>query len=688
MRYLIVVAGNAAWCRKAAARLLSDHINILCIADSGCPRTARTLAAGKARQLLGQEFQSIIYDAHSGFDADAFAAVCGTLCANGYLLLLTPPLRQWPEFDDPDYRRICSWPVTSQEIRGRFLQRLSRMLLHNPAARIISQEQAQELAPLVTPVPFISGGTTDQQRAIECIIRAATGHRRRPLVIEADRGRGKSAALGQAAAALLKRPGGNCRDILVTAPSLHAVETLFEHAGKALPGFHATSGKLEHGDLSLRFIAPDHLPGEGEKADLLLVDEAAAIPAPLLESLLQRHARIVFSTTVHGYEGTGRGFATRFRETLDRLTPQWRELRLSTPIRWGDKDPLERFSFDALLMDAEPAADQAFAGFNLEQLEIERISQDALLQDEGTLRELFGLLVLAHYRTRPFDLRHLLDGANLEIVIGRYKSAIAAVAVAVREGDFNADMSTQILSGKRRPHGHLAPQTLALHCALPQALQHRFLRIMRIAVHPAVRRRGAASALMGTLAATARDADVICSSFGASSELLAFWRRNAFSAVRIGLKREASSGAHSVLMLRPLTPVGEELLLQSRRRFGRQLPLLLSDSLRDLHSNILLPLLQDTLPASSLSDADRVLLVRFAAAELPLDAVFAELVELAYWSAGSGKIADADSRQRDILYGRLLQRQSPRSIAARLHLAGQREVLQKLRETVSLLIAG
>jgi tRNA(Met) cytidine acetyltransferase len=158
--------------------------------------------------------------------------------------------------------------------------------------------------------------------------------------------------------------------------------------------------------------------------------------------------------------------------------------------------------------------------------------------------------------------------------------------------------------------------------------------------------------------------------------------------VRIGLKREASSGAHSVLMLRPLTAGGEELLLQSRRRFGRQLPLLLSDSLRKLHSDILLPLLQETSPAARLSDADRALLKRFAAGDLPLDAVFAELVELAYWSAASGKIAAADSRQREILFGRLLQRQSPQSIAARLHLAGQREVLQELRQAVSQLIAG
>lgn len=56
------------------------------------------------------------------------------------------------------------------------------------------------------------------------------------------------------------------------------------------------------------FMAPDALLASGARADWLVVDEAAAIPAPLLLQLVSRFPRILLTTTVQGYEGTGRGF--------------------------------------------------------------------------------------------------------------------------------------------------------------------------------------------------------------------------------------------------------------------------------------------------------------------------------------------------------------------------------------------
>jgi len=687
MRHFLILAGSAAWCRTRAAQLLANRPGAVWIGDvAGKPQLDRVIPANQAKQLLGQEFHSILFDAHCGFNADAFAAVSGTINNHGYLLLLTPPLHRWHEFEDPDYQRLCAWPVTADKINGRFLQRLSSMFQHTPAVEVITQEESHQCAPLASPVTSTTASTEDQQQAIDAIVHVAVGHRSRPLVITADRGRGKSAALGLAAAILLNKHEHGKYHIVVTSPAMNAIATLFQHATPELPGFNSETGKLFTRDRSLRFVAPDQLLKQRKIANILFVDEAAAIPAPLLEALLQSYKRIVFSTTVHGYEGSGRGFAIRFRDTLDHLTPQWRELRLSTPIRWEPDDPLERLTFDALLMNAEPADDSTFAEFTPDQLVISRITRDTLLQDEQTLRQIFGLLVLAHYRTRPFDLRYLLDGANVEIVVGRYRGEIAAVAVAVREGGFDDAMMSQILSGKRRPHGHLVPQTLALHCALPVALSHNYLRIMRIAVHPAIRREGVASALLKELCSSTKGVDTLCTSFGATSDLLALWRKNRFQPVRIGLKRDASSGCHSLLMLHPLTDNGRQLLHQAKERFLKQLPLLLTDSLNKLESRIFLPLLQDATHSSDVSPQSGELLRRFAAAQLPFDAVFPELVELAKWAARSGNAARLDEQQQDLFFSRVLQRETIRSLAERLHMTGKREVQHSLQRAVKKLL--
>ena len=55
----------------------------------------------------------------------------------------------------------------------------------------------------------------DQNDVIEQIKKVASGHRKRPLVLTADRGRGKTAALGIILAQLVQETP---RNILVTAP--------------------------------------------------------------------------------------------------------------------------------------------------------------------------------------------------------------------------------------------------------------------------------------------------------------------------------------------------------------------------------------------------------------------------------------------------------------------------------------
>lgn len=600
-RRLVVIAGEPQWGQQQAAVIVEALPGDWC-------RIGDETAVAKAHTLLGGEWQGIVYDAHAGFDPDAFGAVSGTLRAGGLLLLVTPKLTEWPDYPDPQRSRITVYPYSDEQVDGRFLRRLARQLQVSEDGYLIEQGQPLPPTPLAAETIKPSAekidecATADQLAAVEALCKVAQGHRRRPLVLVSDRGRGKSAALGLAAARLLQQ---GLKHIVVTAPRLAAVEQLFHHAADRLPEAEHSRGLLRLADgAELRFEPPDRVVHADIPCDLLLVDEAAAIPASLLQPMLRHHARIAFATTVHGYEGTGRGFDLRFRQVLDTQTPEWRRLRMEQPIRWAEGDPLERLVFRTLLLDAEPASDEAVAAIPLEQCRVERLDRDALLDDEPLLSQLFGLLVLAHYRTSPGDLRNLLDGPNLEITVLRHHEIVLGCAMVAREGGFDAPLAQQIYAGERRLRGNLLPQSLATHGGLAQAPRLTAARVMRIAIHPARQGEGLGRHLLtGVIEqAHADGADYLGASFGSDPRLLDFWRGSDCLPVRVGLKREASSGAHAMMVMRPLSVEGEAIYRQARQRLAGQLATLLSEPLAGLEPELVSRLLHHS--QSEMPDAE------------------------------------------------------------------------------------
>ncbi len=528
--------------------------------------------------------------------------------------------------------------------------------------------------------------TEDQRLAVAAILRAARGRARRPLVLVADRGRGKTAALGIAAGELLT---GGMRRILVTAPRLAAVEPLFCLAATRCPAAQAAG--------ELHFRAPDALCQAPEPADLLLVDEAAAIPAPLLECLLQAYPRLVFATTIHGYEGTGRGFEVRFRQALERLTPDYRRLELRTPIRWAADDPVEALVARALLLDANPTEDARVSGARPDGVEPVRFDRDALARDEATLSQLFGLLVLAHYQTRPLDLRHLLDGPNLQVHALRQGGQIVATALVAIEGGLDPDLAADIYQGRRRPQGHLLPQTLSAHAGLAAAPTLRWARIVRLAVHPAVQGRGLGRHLLQWILNQnrAQGLDLLGVSFGATADLLSFWAACGLTPVHLGTSRNAASGAHAAVVLRPLTPTGEDLARRARARFRRRFPLLLTGPFRHLEPGLVADLLALTCPASEPprtqaedSDPDGRELAAFAFAQRPFEASLAALQALARDRLGPALRAGHCSREEVIpLIVTVLQ---CRDWAEAIRLAGasgRAQLIALLRETCARLLS-
>ena len=694
---MLVLAGARDWTLAAAEAAVAGlgGEGAVWLSDQGRPQPR--LPVDRGGDLLGTETLCLVYDAWSGLDPDSLGAAAGTLCGGGLLLLLTPPLARWADLPDAQAHRIAVHPYTALEVSGRYLTRLARVLARARGVRVLNQ--GAEIVP--PPGPGAAGGngrtpappgalgprTADQERALALILETVHGGAHRPLVISSDRGRGKSAVLGLAAAELLRT---GTSGILVTAPRRAAVQPLFALAAAALPGAIARRDRIERGAGGLQFYAPDALCRSCPPADLLLVDEAAGIPAPLLTHLLRTYPRIIFATTVHGYEGSGRGFEVRFRQTLDRLTPGWRKLRLDEPIRWAAHDPLEAAIASALLLDAAPAADSAVLDARLDDARCERLDRAALAEDEGALRELFGLLVLAHYQTRPADLRHLLDGPNLRVFALRVQGRSIATALVAIEGRLDPALSLAIFEGRRRPRGHLLAQTLSAHAGLAQAPGLGYARIVRIAVHPALRRRGLARRLLDGVVADARSEglDLVGASFGADQDLLGFWTRCGLAPVHLGTSRNAASGMHAAVVLRSLTRAGDRLLAQARGRLAERLPTLLAGPLRGLEPAIVAAMLRGATAEVSISADEHRELIAFAEAQRPFEASLPLLARLTGARLGAALAQGALSdRERDLLITRVLQQRDWPESARLTATSGRMEIIARLRQATRTLLA-
>ncbi|WP_242634380.1 tRNA(Met) cytidine acetyltransferase TmcA [Marinobacter salicampi] len=585
---------------------------------------------------LGRETQVLVWDGWRGNPPDSLAALSGTLTAGGLWFWLMPPLASWATFPDPDYRRTGIENAPAHP----FADRMARVIGEDPEVirvRVGPEASHEPHALPHLPVPgsaFEPGGTDDQASAIEAITRTARGRRKRPLVITAERGRGKSAALGIAAVRWLAESGHPCH-VAVTAPSPGAAATLFRH-GRETAGNRLIKGETPDDDVSsatgqislhcgstVTFHAIDELLRNRPPADLVLVDEAAAIPAPLLKSVLLGWPRVVYATTTHGYEGSGRGFALRFHRVLQAHAPQWRRITLSQPVRWANDDPLETLIRKLFLLNAE-SPDVPVAG------PVTITPWHPARASEIELREVFGLLVDAHYRTTPGDLRQWLDDPLGQSWLAQAGGRIVGVLWGSVEGGLEPGLAQQVAQGSRRLRGHLLPQSLANHSGFAKAAELRLARIIRIAVVDQWRRQGVGQALVAAARDWAVDKglDGLGSSFGAAPDLLGFWRRCGLAVMRLGLQREASSGEYAVQVLCGLSASAESLAGQIQSRFAEHWPMLLPRVWPTLSPEVALAVSAQMSGPLGLSPLDRTELAGFCQGHRGLELSLLPLIRL------------------------------------------------------------
>ena len=669
-RRCIILQGDAGWQHQAVNSLLaqfdSDRV-IVVSQQNDIEYRFPTVDFHRTKTVIGQDLDAVVFCVDDHFAVDSFGLVVGTIRAGGALILCFGnrlPASLWMQ----RFISITQTYLDKSEFdwyqQGETLPTLVALPERNP-----------------TIIP-----TADQQQAVEAIIKVVTGHRRRPLVMTADRGRGKSAALGMAAAKLLS---DGKQKIIITAPSLSAVDSVFIHAKASFPNAVVTNNKVTLPGGELCFMAPDALCQSDISADLVMVDEAAAIPSRILQQLLSKFSRLVFATTQHGYEGTGRGFTVRFQSILSALTPDWRSYQLITPVRWRSDDQLEAWSFEALLFNASPVVDEDVAQAQLADCQFERIPAQTLVADTKLLQQAFGLMVLAHYRTRPSDLQLLLDNPDVSLYVVRHQSKVIACDWLMTEGEFEPVLSDAVYRGERRLSGHLLPQSLLAHVGLDDAGKYRYQRIVRLAVHPAVQRRGIGQALVDYIAdAIEAQCEVLGASFACDHEMLAFWQQCGFELVRLGIHRDEVSGCYASVMLRPLSSFGQSLHSRAVQRFEQQWDDLLLMQFKSIESELVIAIAQ-LLPLKLIqwSDIDWQDITRYGQAQagyafcqLALRQYIAHMIRRPVFMMLS-------EQAQSLCVKRILQNQPVPVVCSALHLTGKNELDVLLRQTVAELVA-
>ncbi|KAH8679878.1 GNAT acetyltransferase 2-domain-containing protein [Tricladium varicosporioides] len=409
------------------------------------------------------------------------------------------------------------------------------------------KEALQDTQPVGSLVTLAK--TVDQAKALLTFVDAiAEKTLKSTVTLTAARGRGKSAALGVAVAAAVAHGYSN---IFITSPSPENLKTLFEFIFK---GFDALN-YMDHVDYSIiqstnpdfnkaivrvnihrqhrqtiQYIRPQdaHVLGQ---AELLVIDEAAAIPLPLVRKLMGPYL-VFMASTINGYEGTGRSLSlklikqlreqsrgtskingTSAGELADRNTGKaskesdssfsggrnLREITLSEPIRYAKGDAVEKWLNTVLCLDATLPRSKlnTLQGCpDPSQCQLLNVNRDTLFSfhevSEKFLQQMIALYVASHYKNSPDDLQLMSDAPAHQLFVlvppiaedsKHLPEPLCVIQVAL-EGRISKESVLNSLSRGKRAAGDLIPWIVSQQFQDEDFAGLSGARIVRIATNP------------------------------------------------------------------------------------------------------------------------------------------------------------------------------------------------------------
>ncbi|MHC1637402.1 MAG: tRNA(Met) cytidine acetyltransferase TmcA [Candidatus Nezhaarchaeales archaeon] len=570
----------------------------------------RAISYLDTESVMGLTYDILILDVMEELRPNDLGRLVETVRGGGFIVLLAPPLDSWTNNVTRFQRKLLIPPYTINDLKRLFTRRFINKLKEHKGIWLIDLEtgfvhynKPSETKARETKMEIPSGSlfpkelylmskTNDQVKALMSM-EAFAKERRYVLVITANRGRGKSAVLGLGLAGLLYTAKGKFSAI-VTAPSLYNVQVLFEFLKMALQKLGLSYDVEERHGLVRgiycrkgRVTYEEPFDAASSNAKMVVVDEAAGIPVHLLLRIKRNFRRAVFSSTIHGYEGAGRGFSVRFLSALrkESRTPLL-EISMRDPIRYASEDPIEEWLYDTLLLDAEPAKiEEEPTSLIYEKADLEKW----FLEKEHELRGFIGIYVLAHYRNRPDDVAILGEAPHhFARLLKTSNGAIVTAVHLAREGELEDEIIEEILAGYE-PSGNVVPSLIVKYYP-PYRYFAKYVgwRIVRIAVHPHLMGKGLGSLVLENLCDEAQRAgiDWIGAGFGVTRTLLNFWIKNGFLPVHISPTRNPASGEYSVLVVRPLSRRAHKLIEVMSNEFKMRFIDSLYDTYFDLEADV------------------------------------------------------------------------------------------------------
>lgn len=516
---------------------------------------------------------------------------------------------------------------------------------------VASLEDRMPVGPLLAKTK-----TVDQAKVVLTLLTALLDHENCTYAITAARGRGKSAALGLGIAGAVAL---NYSNIVVTAPTPDNLQAFFEFlvVGLEALGYRENehyrvikgTGDLKHAVLKVE-VTKNHRQTvqylvactPALQTDLLVIDEAAALPLPVVKRLLGAYPTFI-SSTIHGYEGTGRALSLKLLTSIRRV----KEIKMERPIRYATDDPVEAWLSDLLCLGATIPFTLSSAPPAAAECSLYLVDRDTLFSGHRTsehfLHQAMSLLVSSHYRNSPNDLQMLSDApAHLLFVLlpplGTSMPEVLCVLQVCLEGQISRDIVQKQLEQGKRTSGDLIPYTLSEYYQDPALAELSGVRVVRIAVHPDLQSTGYGSHALGELirffngdlkaqedlkpleeeevlqseeiedeqlkprahvkpllkklsGLQPPEIDYIGVAFGLSWSLLKFWKKAGFRPLYVRSGASEVTGDHSAVMMRPQESFNIQPLCEDFQHRIRQL---LGYELRDLSVQLAADLLEPT----------------------------------------------------------------------------------------------